>query len=153
MIYDYDRRGYHRGSVLCRVDYADAAGRAWMGLVRDISLGGIFVDYAPGVTIGEAIVTAFALPGGPPLKLQAEVVRRHGQGAGLRFKGLSEQEVTRYPESLETYWAVLFTAWMGTRAGLPHTEHGVQPPGESIPWPQEAVEPFGEEGVEDRASP
>ena len=131
-----DRRGYRRESVLCRVDYADATGRAWMGLVRDVSLGGLFVDYAPDVAIGATVVTAFVLPGGFPIKLQAQVVRQKDHGTGLRFHGLAAWGGTRYPNSLETYWAVLFTAWMGTKARLHHTQDGFQPPGDRIPFPK-----------------
>jgi hypothetical protein len=82
---------------------------------------GIFIDYAPGVTIGDTVTAAFMLPEGHPIKCRATVVRRKGQGVGLRFQRLSELTATDYPEGLETNSAVMLTAWMGTKASHPHT--------------------------------
>jgi hypothetical protein len=34
---DAERRQHTRQQVICRVDYADKKGRAWWGLIRDLS--------------------------------------------------------------------------------------------------------------------
>jgi hypothetical protein len=86
-----------------------------------------FVDYAPSVAIGDTVIAVFMLPGGYPIKLRAEVMRRCKEhGVGLRFQRLSERTATDYPESLETYSAVMLTAWMGTKASHPHTAEQFQ---------------------------
>ena len=78
-----------RTGMTCRVDYADAQGRANVGLLRNISAGGMFIEYTPGLTIGEMVTTAFLLPNGQACKLRAKVIRLTYSGSGLRFVDLS----------------------------------------------------------------
>jgi hypothetical protein len=107
-----DRRSHPRHDAVCRVDYADPKGRAWLGLIKNLSLDGMFVEHAPGLAIGDTVVTAFTLPGGPPFKLRAKVTRVTPEGAGLRFVGFWGREEDHYPDSLEAYCAALYKAWL-----------------------------------------
>lgn len=82
---DDERRIHPRREVLLRVDYTDKAGRAWFGLARNLSIGGMFLEYTPELSVGDTITTAFVLPSGRPYRLQAQVVHRNHTGAGLTF--------------------------------------------------------------------
>ena len=79
------RRTSPRKQVSLRVDYADAQGRAWWGVARNLSYGGIFLEYPPGLSVGDTITLTFVLPTGQPCKCQAQVVYLNTVGAGLRF--------------------------------------------------------------------
>lgn len=109
-----ERRHHARRGVVCRVDYADIQGRAWLGLIRDLSLEGMFVEYTPELLVGSTVVATFTLPGSPPFKLRARVVRLTTSGAGLQFIGFSEQNPSQYPDTLESYCALLYRAWMSS---------------------------------------
>lgn len=119
-----DRRDRPRHLVVCRVDYVDAQGRGHLGLISDLSSGGMFVKYAAGLSVGDQVVAAFSLPHGPPLKLRATVMRVTPLGAGFKLLGLSERGKSPYPDSLETYWAALYTAWLDAMA---HPERELEP--------------------------
>ena len=80
-----ERRLHPRRDVSLRVDYTDKAGRAWFGLARNLSIGGMFLEYTPELSVGDTITTAFVLPSGRPYRLQARVVHRNHAGAGLSF--------------------------------------------------------------------
>jgi hypothetical protein len=54
-------------------------------MCRDLSQGGMFLEYAPGLSVGETISLAFVLPTGRPCRLDAQVVRTEPIGAGVRF--------------------------------------------------------------------
>ncbi len=84
-----ERRYQLRTGMTCRVDYADAQGRANIGLMRDISADGMFIEHTPSLTIGKMVMTAFLLPNGQACKLKAKVIRLIYNGAGLRFVDLS----------------------------------------------------------------
>ncbi len=55
-----NRRTSPRKQVSLRVDYADAQGRAWWGVARNLSYGGIFLEYPPGLSVGDTIVSVAA---------------------------------------------------------------------------------------------
>ncbi len=108
-----NRRKHPRHPLVCRVDYTDQKGRAWMGLIRDLSMDGVFVEYTPSLAPGDRVVTTFTLPNnGPPFKLRARVARRTPRGAGLKFIGLTAHPAEPYPDSLEMYCAALYKAWL-----------------------------------------
>ena len=119
-----DRRDRPRHLAACRIDYADAHGRVHLGLISNLSTDGLFVKYAPSLSVGEKVVAAFSLPHGPPLKLKATVTRVTPLGAGLKLLGLSERGKSSYPDSLETYCAALYTAWLDAMA---HPERELEP--------------------------
>jgi PilZ domain-containing protein len=68
-----------RRAVTLRVDYVTADGRVWLGLIRNLSLQGMFIDnalrhVAREVSPGNLITVAFVLPSGRPCKLRAIVI-------------------------------------------------------------------------------
>jgi hypothetical protein len=117
---------------VCRVDYVDARGHGHLGLISDLSSGGMFVKYAAGLSVGDQVVAAFALPYGPPLKLKATVIRVTPLGAGMKLLGLSEWGRSSYPDSLEMYCAALYTAWLDAMA---HPERELDPEEDAVEQP------------------
>jgi hypothetical protein len=86
----WHRRACVRRTVTLRVDYATADGRVWLGLVRNLSLRGMFIDsalrhVAHEVTPGNRLSVAFVLPTGQPCKLRAVVVHCNRRGCGVQF--------------------------------------------------------------------
>ena len=83
-----------RQAVTLRVDYATADGRAWLGLVRNLSLQGMYIDsalrhVAHEVAPGTLLTVAFVLPSGRPCKLRAIVIHAVAVGVACSFwKGL-----------------------------------------------------------------
>ena len=83
-------RACGRRDVALRVDYATRDGRVWLGLVRNLSLQGMFIDsalrhVAHEVTPGNLITVAFVLPSGRPCKLRAIVIHCERRGCGVQF--------------------------------------------------------------------
>ena len=90
------RRPWHpracvRRAVTLRVDYVSADGRAWLGLVRNLSMQGMYIDSAlrhvtHGVAPGDLLTVAVVLPSGRPCKLRAVVVHSDRHGCGVQFR-------------------------------------------------------------------
>ena len=83
-------RAFLRRPVTCRVDYVTADGRGWLGIVRNLSIQGMYIDsalrhVAHEVALGILLTVAFVLPSGQPCKLQALVVYCDRQGCGVQF--------------------------------------------------------------------
>jgi hypothetical protein len=79
-----------RRAVTLRVDYATADGRGWLGVVRNLSLQGMYIDsalrhVAHEVAPGNLLTVAFVLPSGRPCKLRAIVIHDGGRGCGVQF--------------------------------------------------------------------
>ena len=95
-----------RRPVTLRVDYATADGRGWQGLIRNLSLQGMYIDnvscqVTPALTPGERLTVAFVLPSGRPCKLHARVIHSSVRGCGVQF-------LEGYPQSfahLASYWS------------------------------------------------
>jgi hypothetical protein len=98
-----ERRKNSRKSGHFRVDFVDGRGRVSMGLAKDLSLGGMFVEQATGLSPGEMITATFTLPTGQPFKTRAEVVRVNPTGFGMKFVDLYDRYAPDYLQSLETY--------------------------------------------------
>src|SRR4029450_10946187 len=89
------RRQWHpracvRRAVTLRVDYGTADGRGGLGLVRNLSLQGMYIDsalrhVAHEVAPGNLLTVAFVLPSGRPCKLRAIVIHCGCQGCGMQF--------------------------------------------------------------------
>ena len=67
-------RAYVRRAVALRVDYATADGRGWLGMVRNLSVQGMYIDsalrhVAHEVAPGNLLTVAFVLPSGRPVQL------------------------------------------------------------------------------------
>lgn len=90
------RRPWHpracvRRAVTLRVDYATADGRVWLGMVRNLSVQGMYIDsalrhVAHEVAPGNLLTVAFVLPSGRPCKLRAMVVHCDRHGCGVQFR-------------------------------------------------------------------
>src|SRR2546426_6792541 len=79
-----------RRAVTVRVDYATADGRGWLGVVRNLSLQGMYIDsalchVAHEVAPGNLLTVAFVLPTGRPCKLRAIVIHCSRRGCGVGF--------------------------------------------------------------------
>ena len=80
-----------RRAVTLRVDYATADGRGWLGIVRNLSVQGMYIDsalrhVAHEVAPGNLLTVAFVLPSGRPCKLRAMVVHCDRHGCGVQFR-------------------------------------------------------------------
>jgi PilZ domain-containing protein len=95
-----------RRTVTLRVDYATADGRGWLGLIRNLSLQGMYIDkvscqLTPTAAPGDHLTVAFVLPSGRPCKLRALVIHGGRHGCGVQF-------LEGYPQSfahLASYWS------------------------------------------------
>ena len=79
-----------RRAVTLRVDYATADGRGWLGVVRNLSLQGMYIDsalrhVAHEVAPGTLLTVAFVLPSGRPCKRRAIVIHCERRGCGVEF--------------------------------------------------------------------
>ena len=100
-----ESRACVRLAVTLRVDYATADGRVWLGLIRNLSLQGMYIDsalrhVAHEVAPGNLLTVAFVLPSGRPCKLRGIVVHGERQGCGVEF-------LEGHPQSLAhlvNYW-------------------------------------------------
>ena len=97
-----------RRPVTLRVDYATADGRGWLGVVRNLSLQGMFIDsalrhVAHEVAPGNRLTVAFVLPSGRPCKLRAMVIHCDRRGCGVEFLESHPQSLAH----LASYWASL----------------------------------------------
>jgi PilZ domain len=86
----WESRECVRWAVTLRVDYATADGRGWLGLVRNLSLQGMYIEsalrhVAHEVAPGNLLTVAFVLPSGRPCKLRAIVIHCGCRGCGVEF--------------------------------------------------------------------
>jgi hypothetical protein len=100
-----------RHAVALRADYATTDGRGWLGMVRNLSLQGMYIDsalrhVAHEVSPGNLITVAFMLPSGRPCKLRAMVVHCHRRGCGVEFLDGALQSLA----NLSRYWSALTEA-------------------------------------------
>jgi hypothetical protein len=97
-----------RQAVTLRVDYATADGQVWLGLIRNLSLQGMYIDsalrhVAHEVAPGNLITVTFVLPSGRPCKLRAIVIHGGGRGCGVEFLEVPPQSLAH----LSSYWSSL----------------------------------------------
>ena len=98
-----------RWAVTLRVDYVTTQGWMGLGLVRNLSLQGMYIESAgvhgtPEVTPGDLLIVTFVLPSGRPCKLRAVVIHGNGHGWGVQFRGGHPQSFV----NLASYWSSLF---------------------------------------------
>jgi len=79
-----DGRADERIEATFRVDGVNSRGDAAMGLARNISVSGAFIETDLNVVPGELITVTFEMLG-RPFRLQAEVIRMTEAGLGVRF--------------------------------------------------------------------
>jgi len=87
----WHQRASFRRAVTLRVDYVTAQGKVLMGMVRNLSVQGMYIDSAlrhvtHEVAPGDLLTVAFVLPSGRPCKLPAVVVHGNRQGCGVQFR-------------------------------------------------------------------
>ena len=80
-----------RRTVTLRVDYVTADGRVWLGMVRNLSVQGMYIDsalrhVAHEVAPGNLLTVALVLPSGQPCTLRAMVVHCDRHGCGGQFR-------------------------------------------------------------------
>ena len=107
-----NNRAHARYDVSCRIDYVDPNGNAGLGLIRDVSREGIYVDFTSGLQVGDIMTASFTLPDSPPVRLRVRVMRLTKSGAGLKFVGLAEHGDAPAPDNLETLCTTLYDAWV-----------------------------------------
>ena len=86
-----DGRVHGRVDVTFRVDGMNSRGEASMGVARNVSAGGAFIETDLHLLPGELMTITFELLG-RPFKLQAEVVRVLQGGFGVRFYVDAQQQ-------------------------------------------------------------
>src|SRR5205814_7697550 len=101
-------RAYVRRAVTLRVDYATADGRGWLGIVRNLSVQGMYIDsalrhVAHEVAPGNLLTVAFVLPSGQPCTLRAMVIHCDRRGCGVEFLAGHSQSLA----NLASDWASL----------------------------------------------
>jgi Tfp pilus assembly protein PilZ len=80
------KRKHTRKPLLTVVDYA-TQGKVYRDFIRNISAGGVFIETAVPISIGQELSLTFVLATHRrPIKLTGEVVRIIPQGIGVRFK-------------------------------------------------------------------
>jgi hypothetical protein len=79
-----DERVHEGVGATFRVDGVNRRGEAAMGVARNVSAGGAFIETDLHLLPGELMTMTFALVG-RPFKCQAEVVRVMEAGFGVRF--------------------------------------------------------------------
>jgi hypothetical protein len=79
-----DGRTHERVDLTFRVDGVNSRGEAAMGVARNVSVGGAFIETDLRLLPGEQMTITFELLG-RPFKLHAEVVRVMEAGFGVRF--------------------------------------------------------------------
>ena len=79
-----DERTHERVDVAFRVDGVNSRGEAAMGVARNVSAGGAFIETDLHLLPGELMTITFELLG-RPFKVQAEVMRVLEAGFGVRF--------------------------------------------------------------------
>ena len=71
----------------------NSRGEAAMGVARNVSVGGAFIETDLRLMAGERMTITFALRG-QPFKVQAEVMRVLKTGFGVRFFVDAQQQAT-----------------------------------------------------------
>lgn len=79
-----EERKFPRVFTTLRVDSMNRRGAASMGIARNVSLGGAFIETELPLSMREMLTLVFDIDG-QPLKIQAEVVRIEDKGYGVQF--------------------------------------------------------------------
>ena len=101
----WESRACVRRAVSLRVDYATADGRVWLGLARNFSRQGMYIEsalrhVAHEVAPGNRLTLAFVLPSGRPCKLRAIIIHCEHRGCGVEFLEGQSQSLAH----LASYW-------------------------------------------------
>lgn len=88
-----DGRMYERVEATFRIDGVNSRGEVAMGIARNVSAGGAFIETDLRLVPGEMMTVTFELLG-QPFKMHAEVVRVFEGGFGVRFHQDTPQHAT-----------------------------------------------------------
>jgi CheY-like chemotaxis protein len=84
-----DQRAYQRANCLVAVDY-DLSDWSYQCFLRDISLGGAYIETAQQIQPGQKIILTLSAPGTERnCAISGRVVRRDDKGIGVQFESLS----------------------------------------------------------------
>lgn len=87
-----NQRRHTRFNCLVAVDY-DVNEWTYQCFLRDISLGGAYVETNQRIGIGQEIALSLSAPGQPQCVFKGEVVRRDKFGIGIRFGELGPTQI------------------------------------------------------------
>jgi hypothetical protein len=91
-----DRRQHPRGAFPKQVARLDAEAESVL-LGRDLSVGGMRVEYNENLQVGDVVELAvYASPREEPLMVKARVSHDTGDGLGLAFEGLDPNDAARF---------------------------------------------------------
>ena len=80
------QREHERKSFLTTLDYSTESG-SYRDFIKDISVGGLFIETGTSFSVGEEISMTLLLPEyEKKIKIQGEIVRIEEQGIGVKFK-------------------------------------------------------------------
>ena len=79
-------RKHERKPFLTMLDYSTESG-SYRDFIKDISIGGVFIETRTPFSFGEVILMTFLLPEyEKKIKIHGEIVRIEEQGIGVKFK-------------------------------------------------------------------
>jgi uncharacterized protein (TIGR02266 family) len=90
-----DERESPRKPCFLAVDY-QAEDSTYTKNILDISTGGVFIETIEPIAAGQEITLNFAFPESQePLKVSGEIIWRNPKGIGVKFVGITDQQVDR----------------------------------------------------------
>jgi Tfp pilus assembly protein PilZ len=86
------KRKHERKAFLTTLDYSTESG-SYRDFIKDISIGGVFIETRTPFSFGEGISMTFLLPEHEKkLKIHGEITRIDEQGIGVKFKASQVQK-------------------------------------------------------------
>ena len=80
------KREHERKPFLTTLDYSTESG-SYRDFIKDISIGGVFIETSTSFSSGEVILMTFLLPEHEKkINIHGEIVRIDEQGIGVKFK-------------------------------------------------------------------
>lgn len=86
-----NKRQHDRYDCLVAVDY-DISDWTYQCFLRDISLGGAYIETEQAIAVGQKIILTLSVPEMRNCAINGQVVRRDKKGIGIRFDALSLQQ-------------------------------------------------------------
>ena len=81
-----DQRKYDRKDFLRIIDYS-VDDRYYRDFIHDISEGGLFIETSNEFSVGKKVLMTFVSPDyQKPFKVHGEIIRKHPNGIGVKFK-------------------------------------------------------------------
>ena len=86
------KRKHERKPFLTTVDYSTDSG-SYRDFIKDISVGGVFIETGTSFLVGKVISMTFLLPEHEKkIKIQGEIIRIDEKGIGVKFKTTQVQK-------------------------------------------------------------